>query len=254
MLRFNTYFLIFLAAIIMMGCKKDKTSPVPNASGVLLRVSPNWDGGVFTANEEYHNAMDYRVFIQAVKFYLSDIRAKRSGGDRFMNEISLFDITDGPMEVMYDLEPGSYNGIKFGIGVPPDLNGTNDVNFNPAAYPSDHPLSVGNGMYWTWTSGYRFVIFDGYYDTDPNGTSDVLPGFSIHSGLDTTYKYVEFNNVPFEVQQGEYVELELNLDVSRMFYNINDTIDLAIDNQSHGSNLQLAMRLMDNMVGAFELE
>ena len=49
--------------------------------------------------------------------------------------------------------PGTYVGLKFDVGVPTASNHLNYQAANP-------PLS-NSAMYWSWTSGYKFVKIDG---------------------------------------------------------------------------------------------
>jgi uncharacterized repeat protein (TIGR04052 family) len=51
------------------------------------------------------------------------------------------------------VNPGTYVGLKFDVGVPAASNHLNYQAANP-------PLS-NSAMYWSWTSGYKFVKIDG---------------------------------------------------------------------------------------------
>lgn len=233
-----------LALAVLTGCDDHEpdpyTPPPAPSSGVRLIVKPMWEGAAFDKYTVYHNVMDYRVQVQMLKLYLSDIELLTSGDPQALSDIELFRLTDGPDTVDLDMAPGSYTGLRFGIGVPAGVN-----HGDPTSYAADHPLSTSNGMHWTWAEGYRFVVFDGRFDTDPNATG-LLPGlFSIHTGLDTCYREVEFGGLPVVVVSGSRTEVELTIDLARFFYTASDTIDLAVDNQSHGTNVQLATRISD---------
>ncbi len=65
--------------------------------------------------------------------------------------------TGGTLEmnkaVQGTVAPGTYVGLKFDVGVPTASNHLNYQAANP-------PLS-NSAMYWSWTSGYKFVKVDG---------------------------------------------------------------------------------------------
>ena len=122
-------------------------------------------------------------------------------------------------------------------------------------YPVGHPLSVSNGTYWTWATGYRFVMFDGRYDTDPNSTGAPMSLFSIHTGMEPCYRVRDLDfAAPFTVVGGDTTELVLRFEVDRFFHDNGVVIDLAVDHQAHGDNLTLAMRFTDNVVNSIVVE
>ncbi|MEO8069397.1 MAG: MbnP family protein [Flavobacteriales bacterium] len=242
-MRRNLFF-FGLTILLLSGCDKHDPDPYveppPPASGIELRVTPLWNGALFDKNTVYHNVMDYRVRVQLIRLYLSDLHLLTSGGEVHLSDAELFSITDGAQSVNIDAPPGSYTGLHFGIGIPEDLN-----HQDPVQYAGDNPLSVSNGMHWTWADGYRFVIFDGRFDTLSTGTGVPPELFSIHTGMDTCYREREFDALPINVATGAYTVVDITFDLAKFFYTDTDTIDLAIDNQAHGSNIILAGRLSD---------
>ena len=75
----------------------------------------------------------------------------------------------GNLEVVGALPPGAYHGLKFRVGLPEHLN-----HLLVDALPS--PLNQ-SAMYWSWTSGYRFLRVEGF-DSKLAG----LPGGLLHLG------------------------------------------------------------------------
>jgi hypothetical protein len=171
-------------------------------------------------------------------------------GVKRLSDIELANLATGMQRFVFPLDSGSYQGMRLGLGVPSALNFS-----DPANYQQGHPLSVSQGTYWTWTTGYRFIVFDGRYDTIPDGTATILPVFSIHPGLDTCYRVLDFV-LPDQgvTPEGDTLRLTLSFDVSRFFHGNGDALDLAVDNQAHGDNIQLDTRFMDLVVGATTLE
>ena len=243
---------LLVVIALVSGCKKKEAADCGCTSTLNVHVEPTWDGQPLMLNHAYTNVSGYRVLVSNLRMYLSNMEAIKENGTRVkLSDIELADAEAGNTEFSYQVPSGSYQGIAFGIGVPQSMNGTSDSTFNPAQYPSDSPLSVTNGTYWSWQAGYRFVMFDGYYDTLATDTSNVLPGFSFHAGRDTCYRSMVMVNNPVKVV-GSSLDLYLTFDVSRFFYSANDTIDLKTENNWHGSlsNLDVAIKLMDNMKAA----
>lgn len=239
---------LLAGALVLVGCGKP-AQPLGDGH-VRVRFVPQWEGAPFQASQSYINVMQHRILADMVKFYMAEAVVTGPSGTRDLNDIELIDITSGPGSRTYQVAAGTYSKLRFGLGVPPAMNAS-----DPAIYPSGHPLSIMNGTYWTWATGYRFFMFDGRYDTDPNGTGTVLPTFSIHTGLDACYRMVELERgAPFQIVPGDTTELVVSVAVDRFFYTATDTIDISVDNQTHGTNLPLALRFTDTFAGSMTLE
>lgn len=248
--------IIFLSLVVFVSCEDEDPEP-PVDYEFSLRINPHWDNGDFSLFTDYLNVSGYNVNFEAFKFYLSDIKLIKSNGDEVvLSEIELFDVESNTLNKKFSIPENDYKGLKFGWGVPVDLNGTDDENFDPTIYGEEHPLNLDNNMYWAWAAGYRFLIFDGRYDTTPATTNDLPEPFSIHTGTDQVYREIENLNFPFTFDNEANLRLTINIDISRSFYNSNDTINLALpeDNQAHVTNIQLHQRLMDNIIEATSFE
>jgi hypothetical protein len=241
-----------LIAVAMVGttsCRKDRPIGGQGMGELELMVQASWGEEPFTVGTPRVNITNYRVLVDMLRLYLAEIELTGASTER-LSEIELFSLGVAPQVRRYQVPAGTWSGLRMGIGVPSELNFS-----DPALYAQGHPLSVSNGTYWTWTTGYRFVIFDGRYDVDPEGTGMVLPVFSIHPGLDTCYTLVQRNAAqPIVVRAGETTQLAVKFDVSRFFHSPSDTLDLAVDNQAHGDNIQLATRFMELVSRACTLE
>jgi hypothetical protein len=246
-----------LVAFSLLGCKKDKPNPTPvvTPTKLILNIEANYEGDALVFGETYLNISNYRVNVSDLRMYLSNIYGVKSNGDTvFFGEIAFFNLTAGKNTLLINSpETGSYTSFGFGLGVPQELNSPSNPNFSIAIFDSEHPLSVNNGMYWAWASGYRFVIFDGKYDTDESGTGPLLNGYSIHTGMDESYGVKEINDISFNIMANATNHLYLDVAVDKFYYLDSDIIDLAVDNQSHGSNQDLSNRLTTNILNAITL-
>ncbi len=245
-----------LLAILLLGwvgfgttCKKtEPAEPLPASPMGTLRINVvgNFDGQPFVINNEYLNVHNYRVKVSELKFYMSDITATKNGFENYVGDIALIDFKATTQSVDLAISEGTYDGIKFGVGVPAQLNGTSDPDFNASQYASNHPLSVTNsGMYWAWSTGYIFSMFDGKYDTLTGGTGPIIDPYFFHVGTNSMYRDKEVGG-SFTITEGQTTTFNLNLDVGKLFYSSSDTIDVKIDNFTHTSgNVLLATRFMD---------
>lgn len=243
--------LIIVCSVLLtfLSCKKDKDpKPTGSESSLEINLKAWFNDEGFVAGETYHNVSDYRVNVSDLKMYLSDVYAVRSNGDTVqLSDIALFNLNTGSDALAIDGVPaGNYEAFGFGIGVSPDLNSPqNEATFDISLFDNDHPLSLSSGMYWTWAAGYRFVIFEGKYNTDPDGTDALIEGYSYHTGKDPSYREVHFSNLNFVVLSSGNSEVFLDFDVDRFYYSDTDTIDIAVHSQTHGTNQELSDRVSD---------
>lgn len=250
-----------LGLLVMSGCKHDPVEPDPtpvvpdttqtSTTGTLrLQVEPTWGGAPFALNTVYHNVSDYRVKVELLKFYLGNIRLLSGTDTVLVKDVALFNVENGQLTLEGAVAPGNWTGFAAGLGVPMALN-----DADPVVYGPGHPLSLANATYWSWGSAYRFVMFDGRYDTDPSGTAAPTNGFSMHTGLNALYRNFELSlGSGITTSTGNTTTLTLAMAVDDFFHSPTDTLDLATENQSHGDNGPLAIKLTDNVVRSFSVQ
>jgi len=210
----------------------------------ILKVSTSFEGNDIQLYEYQTNVLGDRMNFEQVKVYLSDIRLRKfDGTDILLSEIEFFNLTGDPLERSYDVTPGDYVGITYHVGVPTALNGTDDPDFLTNQFGPGNPLNVQNGMYWTWSSGYRFAIYEGRLDTTPSIPNDIPAFFSIHLGKDTLYTTMDVD-LPMSVSNTAQSTFHINWDLGKSFYSATDTLDLRnpLESQFHGEDLSLGFR------------
>jgi len=244
-----------LVALAFTGCKKDNDDPIPpvnEATKLVVWMHALYEDEALVAGQTYFNVSNYRVNVTDLRLYLSHVYGVKDNGDTtFFRDIAFLDILAGENCLVLDNpDTGNYTSFGFGLGVAPEMNSPGNPDFNIAIFDSNHPLSLFNNMYWSWAAGYRFVIFDGKYDTDGGGTGELINGYSFHTGMDQSYRSKDWNNVPFSIEQNQTTDIHIDLAIDRIFYSASDTIDIAIDNQSHGTNQELSDRVSNNIIEA----
>jgi len=192
-----------------------------------------------------------------LRVYLSDLTITGEDGETILSDIELLnfgncqDPTDplsNPSRILVeDLESGDFSAINFGIGVSPDLNGT-----DPATFENDHPLSINNGMYWSWAAMYRFFVIDGQFDN--TGDSQPNEGLAFHIGTDGLYKTKSLSH-SFEINKEENTVVTISIDLDKAFNSGGDLIDFSTDFDTHTmDNMPLAVRMSETFPQAFSIK
>jgi hypothetical protein len=138
--------------------------------------------------------------------------------------------------------------MSYAVGLNPTLNGTNNPNYDEAQWPLSHPLSIYNGMYWSWATGYIFSKVEG--KTDTSEAQNQTPTFTwfYHSGLDSLYSPNVLNNLNLTIEKDQTTVLQLNLEVNDIFSQPGDTINMQTDYFTHTTdNLELARKVIRNL-------
>lgn len=258
----------FLFALLgIMACNRGET---PLDAGTFeINFTPVMGGQTFEVGFPYENVLGRSYQIDMFRMYVADITlVKEDGSEVVLSEIELFDVANGgeterragtahgtgAYKIFEGVEAGNYRGVKFGIGVPDRLN------TEPADYASDHPLSVGNSMYWSWRTGYKFMAIEGKIDSSQANDGAVRDHALIyHTGKDSvnspnsiyrTVSYLESDHA-FTIEQGKELQFVIEMDINRMFYTASDTIDMVENNTSHsvpGEQFDLAKKITDNLI------
>jgi len=235
--------LILVFTILSPGCKEDE---MEDTASVNVQIVPKIGNETLVLDQAYTDAGGLRIKVNFLKFYLSHLSLVSTDGSLAeLKDIALFDY-ENPSVISAEVTDGEYSGIHFGLGLNPEQN-----NSDPDSFPASHPLSYAQAMHWdTWIK-YKFLIIEGRVDEDTTGT-DWTKAYSYHTGFDDVFREVEIaRNLIIENGQNNIV---INLDINKIFYGVNDTIDLLTENNVHGSSteLALAMRLSDLCKNAFE--
>ena len=245
-----------LLALALVACKPDKPEPLtpippPPTTGTLrVTLVPEWEGEPLVTFNEYRNFMDYRTTVEVVTMYFGAVRLVEEADTLMVKDVDFFNLSNGVVSRSWSVPAGSHAKLRAMLGVPAELNYA-----DPANYPIGHPLDVNNGTYWTWATGYRYVMFEGRYDTDPLSTGPLFNAYAIHPGMEPSL--VEFELEPaggITITAGGTTELVVRVAVDRFFHSDEHQIDLATENTAHGSNLPLQWKFVNNVIKSFTLE
>lgn len=244
--------LLTLLSFSIVGCDDDP--PEEETATFVMDVKAMIDDNPFVLGETYTNEQDYKFSMEALSFYLSHLTLTKADGSEvevkdvdFLNFENNHSASQAKGEQVTGTIPaGNYTALRFAIGVDSTLN-----HDDPATYPSSHPLSIYTGSHWNWNTGYIFLKIEGNVDAVPNGAGTLDNAFLYHTGLDTLYREVQFND-DFTVGSGETFEYKLKLDVNRVFYSASDTLNPATENFTHTTGaFELAQRVTNLFAGTF---
>lgn len=253
--------LLFVSTLVIQtGCKTDDPfEPSDEMAELKLNVFAMVGTEDLVLDNVYLDPSSYRYQPDLLKVYLSNITLIKDDGTEVLAEdVALLDWADnaqGEAEtVSLEAEPGNYTGIRFWLGVDQTLN-----DLGPNDYTSEHPLSLYQGTYWAWNTGYRFVMLEGKLDTITNGSGTIPSNnsFQIHLGTNFLYKEADLSNAQqnFELTGGNTTDYNLSLDINKMFTNGQETLKLIDQPYNHTTgDTATAMKYINNLGKAFSLK
>ncbi|MEM6764466.1 MAG: MbnP family protein [Bacteroidota bacterium] len=261
---FSGVALLLAGMLLMTACDRGEN---PTEAGAFeLNLRPTVGGQDFIAGRPYQNIQGRTYQLDEFKMYIANIRlVKESGEELPLADIELFDLVRetvtrgvshgaGTFSLFENVPAGTYAGVKFGIGVPENMN------TSPADYATDHPLSVNTSMYWSWRTGYKFISLEGKIDASQEMTGAVLDQSLVyHTGRDSVnspnqiYREVSYLRPQdaFTIESGRELQFIIEMDINRFFYNEQDTISMHIQNFTHsvpGEQFNLSVEITDNLV------
>jgi hypothetical protein len=231
--------------------EKDNGSCLYNGN-LQVNLTPKFNGEAISFDSVYHNISGYRIRFSSIKFYTTDALAINGSTSNEANSVARFDYSVSNVMFNGNVTPGTYTQLDFNIGVDSVRN-----HSDPASFPNDNPLNIidSSGMFWTWNSGYIFVVIEGQYDTDSLGTGMPTVNFSYHIGKDP---YLRTNSamVNFTIAEKTTTELNYELNMEKFFYSATDTLDVDVNPVIHSTSGQLLITefLADNFNNNLILE
>lgn len=250
-----------IPALAWSGCKGDPPpEPEPDPTELTVEVVLMNNGESIALQDEFFDSEGNHVRLLALKFYLADISLKQSDGTYHeVSEIELFDFKPLDESVntpqwergyTYEVPAGDYTAIRFGLGVPGELNG-----MDPAGYGNEEALSIYSNMYWSWASMYRFVILEAQMDSlgGVNFDHDLI----FHTGLDELYRADIELPVAFNVEEGTASTIQIGIDWNTLFHNGEQAIPIESAHITHTTDnteeFELAKQFTDNFVQALHI-
>jgi hypothetical protein len=172
------FFALIMGLSLAYSCSKTDT-PINNTTdtgSLTIEFENIANGESLTFDKEYTNAAGEKMKFSRFDYYISNIVLWKTDGTSYTvpRDSSYFLIKDnGTINseiTLNNIPVGDYNKFSFVIGV------DSLKNTEPASARVGD-LNTGNGMYWSWNSGYIFLKAEGSYN------SDTTKKFKYHIGL-----------------------------------------------------------------------
>lgn len=254
MYKFAQVISIFIIALSITSCDPEKDATDAGAmlpAKMTVAINTKWGADNFEMEEVYYDSYGNRFRLDNFMTYMSMLTLIREDGTEvLLKDFHLQDFKD-ETTLTFEVTPGVYTGIKFGLGVPDAYN----MHMDPAQYPNSHPLSVGGsqGMFWTWNTGYIFSKFEGKADTTGIEGTTLLHNYSFHTG--DLGSYVEFSSLSenFNLQANTTTGITLNFHVDDIIGSGSEGIDLSQEFFAAGAT-PLGLKFVDRFVNSITVD
>lgn len=243
--------LFLLALLFVYSCQDDDDLRRPENISTTIRFRAEYDGAdlaIQSATYAYPTGAQLKTTL--FQYYVSDLRLIAADG----NTVGLSDIeliryedasADNIEERTYDVPSGNYVGLRFGLGVKPELNAQPPSNF-----AANDPLNENE--FWNENARYVFAKIEANADLNANGAFDT--GLSYHMGSDALYATVTFD-ADFTIDGTNDPQIVISADVLRALSDGANTFDIADPEKQrvHGGNQAVATEIWERLAGQFEL-
>lgn len=215
---FNWSVLILAIAMFSVSCNGDDDGPEPQEKYGNVKVQfeyvfghneEPWDIGKVLVHPMTGDTMTFTMF----KYYVSNIKLKDASGSWWSEPNSYHlvctDCDNRGVIMINNVPEGNYTAIQYTMGVDSAMNVS-------GVYDGD--LSLGNGMFWDWNSGFIMLKAEG---KSPNSATD---NFAFHlGGFKGTENIVTVKNADFgsnlSVQNGSMPSINLKANPARLWHN-----------------------------------
>jgi hypothetical protein len=162
----------------LCACKKSEDpqpTQIPPTGKVEVYITPTVGGDAFRTGTTITTPAGEQLTINDFRFFVSDlglaklsseeVAAKPVLGDssqagvylvdfRKANQIGSIAGQNNAVKFSFMADTGQYVDLRFAIAVPRGYNSA-DITKNP------FPINASTGMYWTWNSGFKFLVING---------------------------------------------------------------------------------------------
>jgi len=254
-----------LFSILVFSCCKDDevdccVMPDDGSFGLNFTTQTQSGNMILFQNFDLNDAE--KLNVNKLQFYISDIRLIKGSEEVQIGEIELVNFKShsdaaaaaaGETFTFDNIVVGTYTGVKFGIGVSPDLNAKDPAYYDGLS--GDHVLSSGID-YWSGWNSYIFAKIEGFFDRNANGTpggGDPDEEITYHTGTDELYreKTIDAN---IEITENGTFTLPLIVDMDKVF-NSAEVVDIPNEPVAHSNpliveNMIITTKIADNLVEA----
>ena len=210
----------FALAVMMMAvaCKKDEVTPVtdnptPSTTGsVNVELEHLIQDLPMVLNQQYILNNGDTMSFSTFRYYVSNIQLVKADGSKWSepNSYHLVDLSDesSALLTLNDVPMADYTGVNLMIGVD---------SLHNVSGAQEGALSVANGMFWSWNTGYIFIKMEG------TSTQSMNDAFTYHiggfSGANSAIqsKSLDFGGAVLMARPDAIPQVHLSIDVQSLF-------------------------------------
>jgi hypothetical protein len=254
---FSLILLAFLA-FNFSNCKgKDPMEVVATKADVNLTFKATFNDQPFEANKKYVYKDGKKAYFSLYQFFVSDVELVKADGSAtpiidvdFVNLTfsNLAEAEKGQTIVANNVPTGEYTGVRFGVGVSPDLNSK-----NPNSLPNTNPLTVNSGgEFWVGWQSYIFMKIEGRFDENGDDSIYEVP-FLYHCGSNAVYRTVTFPQ-PISIKATGTNNISFSSDIAKILLENNQPFDIKLSpfTSDDPSDVIVATKLVSNFQSAFK--
>lgn len=185
------------------------------------------------------------------QYYVSDLSLMNADGSAIvLSDIELIRYSSATEDAVksrtYEVPTGDYVGVRFGLGVKPDLNA-----LDPSAFAANDPLNENE--FWNASARYVFAKIEANADLEDNGTFDT--GLTYHMGSDALYTTITFDQ-DFTIDGEGDPRFTINADILKALASDTESFDIADPEKQrvHGGNQAIATEIWNRLAEQFVLE
>lgn len=215
----NICLLVCGIILLSSSCKKDPdetpVEPTPTTGSLTFEFDNMVGTEELVLNDSFYVNQNLDTFnVTTFKYYISNIKLYKSNGDSYSVPESYYLIDESNASsktfTLSGIPNDTYTSLEFMIGV--------DSTRNVSGVQSG-ALDPGNNMFWSWSSGYIMVRFEG---TSPQSTATangVLYHIGGFSGANNVLKTItpNLNGNSITISSSDTPKIHLKTDLLEMF-------------------------------------
>lgn len=220
MKRLKTISLLCTMLLLALACKKEDNNPVAAEAGtVKLIMTHRWDENNTTNFlldiPLLHPSTNDTLTFTTFKYYLSNVRLKRTDGTWWIHPESYFliDLSDlnSSMLTIPNVPIGTYSAMEYTLGVDSLRN---------ISGAQGGALSISNNMFWSWNTGYIMTKAEGISNNSSSGSfSFHLAGFEGADNIVTKRTFDFITQIPLTVKNGKVIEVHYTVNPMHLWDN-----------------------------------
>lgn len=247
------FLLLAATSLLVFSACQDDEAALPTGE-VRINFNALYDGAALDIQSMAYDYPDgSKIKIQLFQYYISDLVLLPADGGAPVSlaEIDLIRYnTAGASnvrnETYINVPAGEYSGLRFGLGVKPELN-----NQPPSNFAADYVLNEAE--YWNDNTRYVFAKIEGNVDLNNNGMFDTP--VSYHMGSNEVFTTITFNG-DISVRENSTTNLALVADIldalaasDTEFHDFSDPAQRIV----HAGNQAIAAEIWTRLAEQFRL-